>query len=217
MKIFYFLLLSTAVFCLNNEQINSTEFQKKKQEIISIILKKYSSYSMPLNYNQYVQSFNFSGNIFVDVIPHDSIANQILKFGLPENEDWSKRILNEMKIIPYAGGKGQSPLTSFNSSSGVYSFYNFGFRNLTLDKSISLLILSKAKTVAKKKQLYGTYRIRKCKVFLFFKKCHYENEIRKREYTTKENENVKNAAIAYTFKKLEEKLDPLPRIITKTD
>ena len=208
MKIFYFLLLSTTIFCLNNEQLNSTKFQKTKKQVISNIRKKFLSFStMPSNYRQYVQNFTFSGNVFVDIIPHDSVANKILEFGLPENKQLYKEMLFTLEFIPFESGTSFDPGEIFNATSGVLSLYQLHFYNLTIDESISYLYITKAKTTANKKQLYGTYRIKECKRFLFFKDCHYRYETRKREYTAAENKIVEKAALAYTYSELIKKLD----------
>ena len=162
---------------------------------------------MPSNYTQYVQNFTFSGNVFVDIIPHDSLANKILEFGLPENKWLYEQALTTLELIPFSLEEFMNPGEIFNAISGVLSLYKLNFYNLTIDESIYYLDITKAKTIANKKQLYGTYRIKKCKRFLFFKDCHYRYETRKREYTAAENKIVEKAALAYTYSQLIKKLD----------
>ena len=206
MKILYFLLLSTSIFCLNSEKTNSPEFQKKKTEFQNQMIKKLN-HPMPKNYQNYIENFKFKGGkVLIDFVPWESVAYKVIDFGIPSNE--KNQVLITLESIPYSESAGQSSL-SVNFKDNNYSYY---FYNLTASKievpegTYSGLYIITGNTEVKTKTFYLDYQVKECHTVLLFKKCKMVNHHKERPYTKEESYIVGNATIAYTLSEIKKKL-----------
>lgn len=207
MKILYFLLLSTSIFCLNSKLMNSTEFQKKKTEFQNQILKRLNL-TMPKNYQNYIENFNFiEGKILIDFLPLESIAYKVIEFGIPKDE--MEQILNTLEMLPY-GSDSDLYLSSdvyFKGNNYSYHFYNLTTSIIKVPEgSLNGLFISTGKTHVKTKTFYEDYQAKECSKFLFFKKCKMVTRRRERPFTKEESYIVGNATIAYTLSEIKKKL-----------
>ena len=207
MKILYFLLLSTSIFCLNSKLMNSTEFQKKKTEFQNQILKRLNL-TMPKNYQNYIENFNFiEGKILIDFLPLESIAYKVIEFGITSDE--MEQILIALEMLPYTNDPTEYFSKNVDWKGNNYSYY---FYNLTTsiikvpEGSLNGLFIIRGKTHVKTKTFYEDYQAKECSKFLFFKKCKLVTRHRERPFTKEESYIVGNATIAYTLSEIKKKL-----------
>ena len=189
MKIFYFLLLTISISCLNPALLNSLEFQKQKTNLLKNAMTICSNRSK-LSFNDtFIKNYTFSSDFALEFFSVNNFEQEVNKLNLPN--DAKKSIIfsrNQKKPTIGEEYRFSAALNSTKVMNLNISLVTSTQFNSTEGTFIGCLYL-KGKTKAYLKDLHDVFRQKVCrKVGIIFKKCHYETYVTERYLTAKEIE-----------------------------
>ena len=203
MKIFYFLLLTISISCLNPALLNSLEFQKQKTNLLKNAMTICSNRSK-LSFNDtFIKNYTFSSDFALEFFSVNNFEQEVNKLNLP-NDAKKSIIFSRNQKKPSIGSECECSITLkstkvMNLNISLVTSTQF---NSTEGTFIGCLYL-KGKTKAYLKDLHDVFRQKVCrKVGIIFKKCHYETHIEERFLTDKEFEVSRENVYGNTLSEL---------------
>ena len=189
MKILYFLLLTLSINCLSPALLNSSEFQKQKDILLTKAINICTRRILyPFNYT-FIKNYTVSTDFVLDFLPFDNFEQEVNKLNLPN--DARKLIKSAKNLVSPRKRVGHSHIgklldlnvawvvsTKFNTTEG--SFIGFAY--------------FEGNTLAYLKDFYEEVKKRVCRRVGCFIKCHYETYKEERNLTKVELEAAKEEA-----------------------
>ena len=199
MKFLYLILLTTATFCYDSELLNYPEVLKAKYQMFDVIKKFAYSNPMPDNYKDYLNTLEFSGNFFFDIIPIDNWEQESKKILLLADVEGKDDLLSSLKVAKFAVNSGFSRKIAEVASSflSMVKSHTFQSHKVTTSKGKFIMFYYiKRMTVSVPKKESGKVKV-----------CHTTNSIFKKCAEYEINEAVKKTAQAFLYSKIKEKMD----------
>ena len=96
MKLFYFIILLSTIFCFHEDLMNLEEVQNKKLAIINYLKSSLTQSSK--EYLKFAHNFRFNGDIIIDAIPYEKLAEEAENYGVPDEYEY-KQGIEEMEFM----------------------------------------------------------------------------------------------------------------------
>ena len=139
--------------------------EERRVTLANNIKKNIQNLTMPAGTQNLVNNFANKLTLLFNTVPKDHLTELQSKF------DLSDYITNQIKLAPYALNNSLKNIEEYKKTS-FYSYEKSLAAAVKEEDGKITFALIKTKTFANLKVRYNVYYTKKCKRFLFFKKCH---------------------------------------------